>query len=175
MKTSIFSFEKQVFRFLNWWVKTIGGTTCIAYCGGPPLVHVKIFTHQNRAPNHPILNKTVSFHENKHFFILKNKFFDFELVVKTIGGTTCIACCGPPFGPFENFHSSKSCSKPSHSKRNCFLSWKQAFFHLKNKFFYFWIGGQNHREDHMHWILWSPLWSIWKFSLIKILLQTIPF
>ena len=75
----------------------------------------------------------------------KTSFSVFELVVKTIGGTTCIAYCGPPFGPCENFHSSKSCSKPSHSKRNCFLSWKQAFFHLKNKFFDFWIGGQNHR------------------------------
>ena len=79
----------------------------------PPLVHVKIFTHQNLAPNHPILIETISFHENKHFFILKTSFSIFEFLIKTKGGTTCI--------------------------------------------------------------LWSPLWSMSKFSLIKTLLQTIRF
>ena len=68
MRTSIFSSEKQVFQFLKLWSKPKGGPHAL-HTVVPPLVHFKIFTHQNLAPNHPILNETVSFHENKHFFI----------------------------------------------------------------------------------------------------------
>ena len=174
MRKSIFSFEKQGFQFLKLWSRPKGGPHAL-HPLVPPLLHFKIFTHQNLARNHPILTKTVSFHEKKHFFIWKTRFSIFEVVVKTKGGTTCIASFGPPFAPFQNFHSSKSCSKPSDSKQNCFLSWEEAFFHLKNKFFNFWSCGQDQRGDHMHCILWSPLCSISKFSLIKILLETIRF
>ena len=105
----------------------------------PPLVHVRIFTHQNLAPNRPILIETISFQKNLHFFHLKNKFWIVWILVNTKGGTTCNAYCGPPFGPGQNFHSSKSCSKPSDSNRSYFLSEKQVCFHLKNKFWIVWI------------------------------------
>ena len=201
----------------------------------PPLVHVRIFTHQNLAPNRPILIETISFQKNLHFFHLKNKFWIVWILVNTKGGTTCNAYCGPPFGPCQNFHSSKSCSKPSDSNRNYFLSEKLTFFSFKNKFWIVWIlvntkGGttcnaycgppfgpcqnfhsskscskpsdsnrnyflsekltffsfkkqvlhclnfsQYQRGDHMQCILWSPLWSMSEFSLIKILLQTVRF
>ena len=62
---------------------------------------------------------------------------------------------------FKIFTHQNLASKPSDSKRNCFLSWKQAFFHLKNKFFNFWNCGQEQRGDHMHCILWSPQWKFW--------------
>ena len=87
----------------------------------PPLVHFKIFFPQNLPPNHPILIETISFDKNKHFFILKTSISIFEFFVKTKGGTTWHAYCGPPFGPFQNFLSSKSSSKPSNSNRYYFL------------------------------------------------------
>ena len=99
----------------------------------PPLVHVRIFTPQNLAPNHPILIETISFQKNLHFFHLKNKFWIVWILVNTKGGTTLNAYCGPPFGPCQNFHSSKSCSKPSNSNRNYFLSEKLTFFSSKKQ------------------------------------------
>ena len=215
-------------------VSTKGGTTCNAYCG-PPLVHVRIFTLENLAPNRPILIETISFQKNPHFFHLKIMFWMVWILVSTKGGTTCNAYCGPPFGPCQNFHSWKSCSKPSDSNGNYFLSEKLTFFSFKKHvldglnfsqyqrgttcnaycghpfgpcqnfhsskscskpsdsnrnyllsvkltFFSF----KNHvldglnfsqyqRGDHMQCILWSPLWSMSEFSLLKILLQTVRF
>ena len=112
MKTSIFSSEKQVFQFLKLWSKPKGGPHAL-HTMVPPLVHVKIFTRQNLSPNHPILNETVSFHENNHFFILKTSFSIFEFVVKTKGGTTCIAYCGPPLVHVKIFmHQNLSPNQP---------------------------------------------------------------
>ena len=132
----------------------------------PPLLHFKIFTHQNLARNHPILTKTVSFHEKKHFFIGKTSFSIFEVLVKTKGGTTCNGYCGPPFGPCQNFHSSKSCSKPSNSNLKLFPFMRRTyiFFILKTRFSIVWSYSQYQRGDHMQCILWSPLWSMSEFS-----------
>ena len=141
----------------------------------PPLVHVKIFTHQNLAPNRPILIETISFQKNLHFFHLKNKFWTVWILINTKGGTTFNAYCGPPFGPCQNFHSSKSCSKPSDSNRNYFLSEKLTFFSFKKQVLDCLNFNQYQRGDHIQCILWSPLWSMSKFSLIKILLQTVRF
>ena len=144
----------------------------------PPLVHVIIFTHQNLAQNHPILIETISFHENKHFFFLKTSFSIFEFFARPKGPPH--AYCGPPFGPCHNFHSSKSCSKPSDSNRNYFLSWKQAFFLLKNKFFNFLNFLQDQRVPHMHTVV-PPLVHVIIFThqnLARnhpILIQTISF
>ena len=136
MRRSIFSFEKQVFQFLKLWSRPKGGPHAL-HPLVPPLLHFKIFTHQNLARNHPILNKTVSFHEKKHFFIWKTRFSIFEVVVKTKGGTTCIASFGPPFAPFQNFHSSKSCSKPSDSKRKLFPFMRRSIFSFEKQVFQF--------------------------------------
>ena len=148
----------------------------------PPLVHLRIFTHQNLAPNRPILIETISFQKNLHFFHLKNKFWTVWILVNTKGGTTFNAYCGPPFGPSQNFHSSKSCSKPSDSNRNYFLSEKLTFFSFKKQVLDCLNFSQYQRGDHIQCILWSPLWSISEFSLIKnlapnrpILIETISF
>ena len=141
----------------------------------PPLVHVRIFTLENLAPNRPILMETISFQKNSHFFHLKNMFWMVWILVSTKGGTTCNAYCGPPFGPCQNFHSSKSCSKPSDSNRNYLLSVKLTFFSFKNHVLDGLNFSQYQRGDHMQCILWSPLWSMWEFSLLKILLQTVRF
>ena len=138
----------------------------------PPLVHVKIFTHQNLAPNHPILIETISFHENKHFFILKTSFSLFEFFIKTKGGTTCILWS--PLWSMSKFSLIKTLlqNHPILIETISFHENKH-FFILKTSFslFEFLIkckGGTT-------CILWSPLWSMSKFSLIKTLLQTIRF
>ena len=101
----------------------------------------------------PILIETISFHRKKNFFNLKTSFWIFEYLGKTKGGTTWHACCGAPLGPCQNFCLTQNVGcrllKPSISNRNYFLSWKQAFFQLKNKFLNFWIFCQNQRGDHM--------------------------
>ena len=113
-------FKISKFQCLNFFQNQRGDhMTCILTVV-PPLVHFKIFP-QNLPPNHPILIETISFDKNKHFFILKTSISIFEFFVKTKGGTTWHAYCGPPFGPFQNFLSSKSSSKPSNSNRYYFL------------------------------------------------------
>ena len=141
----------------------------------PPLVHVRIFTLENLAPNRPILIETISFQKNPHFFHLKIMFWMVWILVSTKGGTTCNAYCGPPFGPCQNFHSWKSCSKPSDSNGNYFLSEKLTFFSFKKHVLDGLNFSQYQRGDHMQCILWSPLWSLSEFSLLKILLQTVRF
>ena len=183
---------KTSFWIFEFFVKTKGGTTWHAYCGAPfgPCQNfhlLKMLVVDGR--NHPILIETISFHEKKHFFNLKTSFWIFEFLVQNQRGDhmTYIHWC--PLWSMSKFSLTQNVGcrlwKPSDSNRNYFLSWKQAFFQLKNKFLNFWIFCQNQRGDHMTCILWCPLWSMSKFSLtqnvgpivetIRILIETISF
>ena len=155
-KLTFFSFKKQVLDCLNF-SQYQRGDHIQWILWSPPLVHVRIFTPQNLAPNCPILIKTISFQKNLHFFHLKNKFWIVWILVNTKGGTTFNTYCGPPFGPCQNFHSSKSCSKPSDSNRNYFLSEKLTFFSFKKQVLDCLNFSRYLREDHIQCILWSPL------------------
>ena len=150
-------------------VKTKGGTTCILWCS---LWSMSKFSLTKMLVvdcwNHPILIETISFRENKYFFNLKTNFWIFCQNQRG-DHMTCILWC--PLWSMSKFSRTQNVGcrllKPSDSNRNYFLSWKQAFFQLKNKFLNFWIFCQNQRGDHMTCILWCPLWSMSKFSLTQ--------
>ena len=102
----------------------------------PPLVHFKIFTHQNVAPNHPILIETISFHKNKHFFIFKTSFSMFEFCCQNQRGYHMHTVV-PPLVHFKIFtHQNVAPNHPILIETISFHK-KQAFFHFQNKCFNF--------------------------------------
>ena len=127
MRRSIFSLEKQGFQFLKLWSRPKGGPHAL-HPLVPPLLHFKIFTHQNLARNHPILNKTVSFHEKKHFFIEKQVFQFLKLWSRPKGGPHALHPLVPPLLHFKIFtHQNLARNHP--------ILTKTVSFHEKKHFF----------------------------------------
>ena len=127
MRRSIFSLEKQVFQFLKLWSRPKGGPHAL-HPLVPPLLHFKIFTHQNLARNHPILTKTVSFHEKKHFFIEKQGFQFLKLWSRPKGGPHALHPLVPPLLHFKIFtHQNLARNHP--------ILTKTVSFHEKKHFF----------------------------------------
>ena len=132
-----FFIEKQVFQFLKLWSRPKGGPHAL-HPLVPPLLHFKIFTHQNLARNHPILTKTVSFHEKKHFFIEKQVFQFLKLWSRPKGGPHALHPLVPPLLHFKIFtHQNLARNHPIltktvsfHEKKHFFIE-KQGFQFLK--------------------------------------------
>ena len=144
----------------------------------PPFVHVKIFTAPkcwlSIVETIRILIETISFRWKQAFFQLKNKFLNFWIFCQNQRGDHmhCILWC--PLWSMSKFSLIKMLvvdgrNHPILIETISFHEKRAFFFQLKNKFLKFWSGGQNQRGDHMHCILWCPLWSMSKFSLTKML------
>ena len=102
MRRSIFSFEKQGFQFLKLWSRPKGGPHAL-HPLVPPLLHFKIFTHQNLARNHPILRKLFPFMRRSIFSLEKQVFQFLKLWSRPKGGPHALHPLVPPLLHFKIF------------------------------------------------------------------------
>ena len=132
MRRSIFSFEKQVFQFLKLWSRPKGGPHAL-HPLVPPLLHFKIFTHQNVARNHPILTKTgfqfLKLWSRHALHPLVPPLLHFKIsLIKILGGPHALHPLVPPLLHFKIFtHQNLARNHP--------ILTKTVSFHEKKHFF----------------------------------------